>query len=98
MEVEGKEGEMRRRGEEREMEEMEGNEEGRGEKEREERERVPDEARKSEGMEVEVERSNAMKEIFTFSPVMVNRTGEEEEEEEEREETSLCTIEVAACD
>ena len=44
-----KEGEMRRRGEEREIEEMEVKVEGVGEKEREERERVPDEARKREG-------------------------------------------------
>ena len=47
------------------MEEMEEEE---GEKEREESERVPDEAKKREGGMEEVERSNAMKEIFTFSP------------------------------
>ena len=70
---------------------------------------MPDEAWKREGMEEEelvVIKSNAMKDIFTLSPAMVNRGGEveeveeveEEEEEEERGEISLCTIEVFECD
>ena len=95
-----KEGEMRRRGEEREIEEMEVKVEGGGEKEREERERVPDEARKREGGREDVDRMNEMEEKETFSPSIVNREGEgeEEEEKEEREETSLRVIEDEVCD